>query len=108
MLIAFLIIAILFLLAYSIFISFHAYRWARIIFLLEDKYSEALGIHERTLDTFEKLIKMQMFFDSPGVKRAVEEVMDDIKVCKMATQGIVSTLIEHSKRKYISEKDSDE
>ena len=109
MLVTFLIITIVLLLAYSIFISFHAFRWAKIIFILEDKYSKVLAVHERTLGTFEKLLSMQMFFDSPGVRQAVQDVMDDVKTCKIATQSITMTLIEHSKRKYISdEKDSDE
>lgn len=107
MLIVFLSISLLLLLIYCIFISFHAYRWARIIFLLEDKYSEALDIHERTLNSFEKLLEMHMFFDSPTVKQTVQEVMEDVKVCKMATQSIVFTLVEHSKRKFFIEKEAE-
>lgn len=107
MLIASLIFVIIMLLGYSVFISFHAYRWAKIIFIMEDKYSEALAIHERTLETFEKVINMQLFFDSPTVRQTVEEVMNDIKVCKLATQSIVYTLTEHSKRKYFQEKEEE-
>ncbi len=107
MLIGFLILAIILLLLYSIFVSFHAYRWAKVIFLLEDKNSEALAIHERTLETFQKLLNMQLFFDSPTVKQTVEEVMNDVKVCKFATESIVFTLTEHSKRKYFLEKEDE-
>ena len=85
---------------YSAFITYHAIRWSKIIFSLEDKYSEALEIHQRTMKSLENILKMQLFFDSPAVKKAVEDVREDLKVCQMATQKIVFTLTEHSKRKY--------
>ncbi len=107
MLIGFLVFIILLLVAYSAFVSFHAYRWARVIFILEDKYSEALEVHERTLVTFDKILTMQMFFDSPSVKQIVMEVMEDVKDCKNATQSIAYTLTQHSKKKYILEKENE-
>jgi hypothetical protein len=101
----FLIILCFLLFAYSCFISFHAYRWAKIIFSLEDKYSEALDIVSRTRDGINNILNMQMFFDSPSVKKIVEEVKEDLKVSEMALSKIVFTLTEHSKKKYIIEEE---
>lgn len=100
-----LIFVCLLLLGYSIFISFHAYRWAKIIFSLEDKYSEALKIVSRTKEEIDNILNMQMFFDSPSVKKAVEEVKEDLTVSEMAISKIVFTLTEHSKKKYIIEEE---
>lgn len=48
---------------------------------------------------------MQMFFDSPSVKKAVEEVKEDLTVSEMAISKIIFTLTEHSKKKYIIEEE---
>jgi alpha-L-fucosidase len=88
---------------YAFFITRHAYRWARVIIILENEYSDALEVHKRTLKTFENLLNMQMFFDSPTVKQTVIEVMEDVKLCQGATARIASVLTSHSKRKYVDE-----
>lgn len=95
----------LLLLAYSAFITFHAYRWAKIIFSLEDEYSKALEVLQRTNLLFDNIMNMQMFFDSPSVKKVVEEVKEDVSLSRTAINGIIIKLTEHSKKKYIVEEE---
>lgn len=99
----FLLLLLLIFIAYSVFISYHAYRWARIIFSLEEKYSVALAVLERTDKTFGDILKMQIFFDSPSIRNVVLEAMEDIKSSKVAIGDIITTLVQHSKKKYIED-----
>ena len=36
-------------------VVYHAVKWARIIFVLEDDLAEAIAIHERTIETLEAI-----------------------------------------------------
>lgn len=83
------------------FIVYHALRWAKIIFILEDDLSEAIEIHERTVAALEAILKTQMFFDSPEIKAAVNEALENVRVCQTATQKLVHSLTQRSKQKYV-------
>ncbi len=83
------------------FAAFFAIRWAKIIFLLEDDLSEAIEIHERTAATLEGILKTPMFFDSPEIKRAATEALDNVKVCQTATQKLVYNFTQRSKQRYV-------
>ncbi len=73
------------------FAAFFAIRWAKIIFLLEDDLSEAIEIHERTAATLEGILKTPMFFDSPEIKRAATEALDNVKVCRQLPRNWFTT-----------------
>ena len=90
------------------FVIYHALRWAKIIFILEDDLSEAIEIHERTVLALEAILKTQMFFDSPEIKAAVNEALENVRVCQTATQKLVHSLTQRSKQKYIRLVDTDE
>lgn len=84
-----------------VFVIYHALRWARVIFLLEDDLTEAIEIHERTAETLEIIQKTPMFFDSPELQVAVKEALDNVKVCQIATQKLINSFTQRSKQKYI-------
>lgn len=84
-----------------IFIIYHALRWAKVIFLLEDDLSEAIEIHERTANTLEVIQKTPMFFDSPELQSAVKEALENVKICQIATQRLINSFTQRSKQKYI-------
>lgn len=93
------------------FVLYHAIRWAKIIFILEDDLAEAIEIHERTAKTLESIIKTPMFFDNPQVKAAVDEAMENVKVCQTATHKLIQNFTQRSKQRYVrlvDEKDEDE
>jgi hypothetical protein len=99
----FLIVVTVILFLYAAFITFHAFRWAKIILEQEKFYSDVLQVHERTIATFDKLTQMQLFFDSPTVLQVVHEVMSDVKECRKATHGLIHILTQYSKRRYIED-----
>lgn len=89
-------------------VSFYAIRWAKIIFILEDDLSEAIEVHERTVVTLEAILKTPMFFDSPEIKAAVNESLENVKMCQTATQKLIQNFTQRSKQRYIRLIDNDE
>jgi hypothetical protein len=47
---------------------------------------------------------MRLFFDSPDVKPILVEAMNDIKLCKLATQKLIQKFTQRSRQKYVSVK----
>jgi hypothetical protein len=82
-------------------VIFYAVRWANIIFMLEDDLAEAIDIHERTVSVLEAIIKTPLFFDSPEIKIAVNEAIENVKICQTATQKLVQNFTQRSKQRYI-------
>ena len=82
-------------------VIFYAVRWAKIIFVLEDDLAEAIEIHERTVSVLETIIKTPLFFDSPEIKIAVNEAIENVKICQTATQKLVQNFTQRSKQRYI-------
>jgi len=82
-------------------VTFYAVRWAKIIFVLEDDLGEAIEVHERTVAVLEGIIKAPMFFDSPEIKAAVGEAIENVKVCQTATHKLIQNFTQRSKQRYI-------
>ena len=82
-------------------VIFYAVRWAKIIFMLEDDLAEAIDIHDRTVSALETIIKTPLFFDSPEIKIAVNEAIENVKICQTATQKLVQNFTQRSKQRYI-------
>lgn len=102
-----LIIALIFFIGLSIFSTFYLIRWARIIMSLEDQLAEAIEIHERSIATFDKVLKMPLFFDSPEVKPVIAEAFDDIRLCMAATQSLIRAFTRMSKQQYTISREDD-
>lgn len=79
---------------------FYLIRFARIIMILEDDFSDALEAFEDTEKTFEKILGMRLFFDSREVQLAVQEAMSEIKANKVAINRVALKFVERSKQKY--------
>jgi hypothetical protein len=86
---------------WAIAATFYAYRWAKIIMLLEDDLSEAIAVHERSVATMDNVLRTPIFFDSPEIRPILDEAMSDIKLCKLATQKLVTTFTSRSKQSYV-------
>jgi hypothetical protein len=80
---------------------YYALRWAQIIFILEDDLAEAIEVHERTVQTLESLRKTPLFSDSPEAMAAVNEAMENVKVCQTATQKLINNFTQRSKQRYV-------
>lgn len=104
MLVFLLIFCLILLIALSITL-FYAIRWAKIIFVLEDDLSEAIEIHDRTIKVLQNILEMPMFFDSPEVKSVVNDSLENVKACQLATYKLVQNFTQRSKQRYIREEE---
>lgn len=90
-------LVILFLLITSIF---YLIRFARIIMIIEDDFSDAIEALEDTERTLEKILGMRLFFDSKEVQMVVQEAMAEVKNNKIAVNRVALKFVDRSKQKY--------
>lgn len=79
---------------------FYLIRFARIIMIIEDDFSDAVEALEDTEKTLEKILGMRLFFDSKEVQIVVQEAMAEVKKSKMSVNRVALKFVERSKQKY--------
>ena len=79
---------------------FYLIRFARIIMIIEDDFSDAVEALEDTEKTLEKILGMRLFFDSKEVQIVVQEAMAEVKRSKMSVNRVALKFVERSKQKY--------
>lgn len=94
-------IFLILILTWAIVATFYALKFAKIIIVLEDDIAETVEVHEQAVETFNRILSMQLFFDSPEVKVIVSEALDDIKMAKIALQKVIKNFTARSKQNYI-------
>lgn len=80
---------------------YYLVRFARIIMILEDDFSESVQDLRDCEATIGNLLSMQMFFDSKEVKLAVMDALEGVKAARMSVMKMVRKFTERSKQKYI-------
>lgn len=70
--------------------------------IFEDDLSEAINSLNEVEDSINKVLSMQMFFDSPEVKQAVQKVLEQIKLCRLSMQKVVQRFTARSKQQYVT------
>ena len=83
------------------FAGYYLWRFSQIIMLLEDDFSDAIEGLELVEQSLDKLLKMQLFFDSKEVKLAVQEVMGEVKAGRIAVNRLIQKFVDRSKQKYV-------
>lgn len=102
MLTAFLVLVIVGLLGLLGVTCFYLYRFVTYIIIIENDLSEAVDVFNRSKEMMEKMLAPNtLFADSPEARRMLNECLDDIKMCKLATQTVVDKFTRLSKKKYI-------
>ena len=101
MLALFVITTILLLIAFVVAV-FYLVRFTSYIIAIENDLSEAIAVHNRTISTFDQLLGMQIFFDSPEIQRKTQDILDDIKLCRGATVQVAHKFVRLSKHKYVN------
>jgi hypothetical protein len=91
----------LFLLAWAVLATFFLWKFARIILILENDFSDATETLQNAEQTLNACLKLPMFFDSPQVQRATMEALDEIRTSKIAIAGLIRKFTQRSKQKYI-------
>jgi len=79
---------------------FYIIRFARIIMIIEDDFSDAIEALEDTEKTLEKILSMRLFFDSKEVQLVVQEAMSEVKKSKMSVNRVALKFVDRSKQKY--------
>lgn len=79
---------------------FYLIRFARIIMIIEDDFSDAIEALEDTEKALEKILGMRLFFDSKEVQMVVQEAMSEVKNNKMSVNRVALKFVERSKQKY--------
>jgi hypothetical protein len=87
----------------SIYVTYKAYHWARIVMIVEDDFSDAIQTLNDTEETMNKLLSMQLFFDSPEVKMMVEASLSEVKMAKFEVNKVTQKFVQKSKQKYVIE-----
>lgn len=93
-------IFLLLIVAWASFATYFLYRFARIILILENDFSEATEVLQNAEKTIVNVLEMPMFFDSPEVQKATVEALEGIKTAKIAVAGLVTKFTQRSKQKY--------
>jgi hypothetical protein len=89
------------LIALCVFMGYQLYKFAKIIMVFEDDLQDAIDATEQTGAALEGLLKKPMFFDSPEVKKEVEESLEAVRYMQLQIQGLANRLTERSKQKYM-------
>ena len=92
---------LLLLLAWAVAATFYLWRFARIILILENDFSEATEVLQNAENSLEEVLAVPMFFDSPEIQKAALEGMDTIRTAKLAFAGLIRKFTQRSRQKYI-------
>lgn len=89
--------------------GYYIIKFSRIILILEDDFSDAIEGLSDIEKAIEKLLNMQLFFDSKEVKLAVQEALSEVRAGRIAVNRLIQRFVERSKQKYIVvEEEADE
>lgn len=81
---------------------FYLLRFARIILVIEDDFSDAVEVFANTEELLVKILEMKLFFDSKDVQITVHQVMNEVRANKAVVNRMALRFVERSKQKYVS------
>lgn len=82
---------------------FYLWRFAKIILILENDFSEATDTLQTIENTLEDLLNIPMFFDSPDHQRLAFDAIETVKISKVSLAGLIRKFTQRSRQKYIEE-----
>ncbi len=56
------------------FVSIFAYRMSSIVLRVQDAIEESLDVLDKRYESISKILKIPLFYDSPEIKRAVDDI----------------------------------
>lgn len=81
--------------------AYYIWKFSQIIMILEDDFADAIDSLESVEASLEKILSMQLFFDSKEVKMVVQESMAELKAGRIAVNRLIQTFVQRSKQKYV-------
>lgn len=86
---------------------FYLWRFANIILLLENDFSEAVLTFQNAEESLEGCLSQPMFFDSPQVQMATMEALLGVRASKVALGKLIHKFTLRSKQKFVDIVESD-
>lgn len=89
---------------------FYLWRFANIILVLENDFSDAVEVFRGAEQSLESCLSQPMFFDSPQVQMATMESLLGVRASKVAIGKLVHKFTLRSKQKFdvVEERESDD
>ena len=98
---AWILIGVIVLLATALGFSIrYLIKFSRIIMVFEDDISDTINALNDVEDTISNVLKMQIFYDSPDVRKEVDKILEEVKVCRLSVSGLIERFTARSKQQY--------
>lgn len=68
--------------------------------VFEDDISDTINALNDVEDTISNVLKMQIFYDSPDVRKEVDKILEEVKVCRLSVNGLIERFTARSKQQY--------
>lgn len=81
---------------------FYLIRFAKIILVIQDDFSDAVETLANTEELLTKILEMKLFFDSKDVQLTVHQILNEVRENKVAINRMALRFVERSKQKYIT------
>lgn len=81
---------------------FYLIRFAKIILVIEDDFSDAVEVFVKTEELLTKISEMKLFFDSKEIQLTVHQVLNEVRENKMVINSMALRFVERSKQKYVT------
>lgn len=81
-------------------LTFYVRKFAILVMICEDDYGEVIETLEQTEKSVQKMLSLQMFFDSIEIKRSVDAIIDEVRMNRVHLITVMERFINKSKQKY--------
>lgn len=83
-----------------IVLAYYVKKFATLIMICEDDYGDVIETLIATEKSIEKILSLQLFFDSIEIKHSVDAIMDDVKANRIDIVRMAERFVERSQQKY--------
>lgn len=83
-----------------IFCILYLVRFSKIIMVFEDDISDAINALNVVEDSINSVLQMQIFYDSPDVRKEVDKILEEVKICRLSINGLIERFTARSKQQY--------
>jgi hypothetical protein len=88
--------------------TFYMIKFVRLVMVLEDLLSEAVGDYDETIDALlvveeglVSVVNMPIFFDNPELRKIIDQAKKDTTVSRLVVRRLAEKLVRKSKNKDI-------
>lgn len=82
------------------FSVYYLVKFSRIIMVFEDDISDTIAVLNEVEDTINNVLQMQIFYDSPDVRKEVDKILEEVRICRVKIFGMIERFTARSKQQY--------